>query len=196
MLVIGLTGGIGMGKSAAAHILRDFGLPVYHADKVVHALLRKGGGAVRPVASLFPVALKHGAIDRAVLGRLVFGYAGKLKKLEKILHPLARQAEKEFLRRTRKKKARAAVLEIPLLFETGGHERCDFTICVTAPKKVQKARVLKRKGMTAEKLEAVLARQMSDAAKRKRADYVVTTGGSYAKTREQLRRILRKASIL
>jgi dephospho-CoA kinase len=196
MLIIGLTGGIGMGKSTAAHILRDFGLPIYHADKAVHRLLRKKGAAVKEVAQLFPAALKKGAIDRVLLGHMVFNRPHKLKQLERTLHPHVREAEKDFLRVAAKKKAPVAILEIPLLFETKGERRCDFTICVTAPKKVQKARVMQRRGMTITKFKAILKRQMSDAEKKRRADYVVHTGGSYARTKAQLRRILRKINIL
>ena len=190
MIVIGLTGGIGMGKSTVAAILKNFGLPVYNADKAVHALLKKGGAAVKPVAKLFPDTLRNGAIDRKRLGRIVFGDKGKLKKLEKILHPLVRQAEKKFLAKARARKKPAAVLEIPLLFETGGDKRCDVTICVVAPKAVQKTRVLHRKGMSAEKLKAIKARQMPDKKRRKLADYVINTGGMRAQTKNQLHRVL------
>lgn len=190
MPVIGLTGGIGMGKSTAAGILRALGLPVYHADRAVHELLRKGGKAVEPVARLFPAALRYGAIDRKRLGPMVFGAPGELRKLEKILHPLVRRMENEFLRKARKEKALAAVLEIPLLFETGGHKRCDYVICVTAPKAVQKTRVLHRRGMTEEKFKSICARQIADDKKRALADFVVNTGGSRAMTESQLKRAL------
>jgi dephospho-CoA kinase len=145
---------------------------------------------VKPVARLFPETLKRGAIDRKRLGHIVFNEPGKLKKLETILHPLVRQEEHKFLQKTRKRKTRAAILEIPLLFEVGDHERCDAVICVTAPKKVQKARVMQRRGMTAEKFKAIRARQMPEAQKRKMADFVVDTGGSRAVTKKQLRDVL------
>lgn len=190
MHIIGLTGGIGMGKSTAAKILRGMGLPVHHADQAVHKLLRKGGKGVKPVARLFPSAFKRGAIDRKMLGRLVFGQPAKLKTLEKILHPLVHEEEQRFLRKAQLRKARAAILEIPLLFETGAEERCTVVFCVTAPKTVQKARVMQRAGMTEEKFKAIVKRQMSDAKKRKLADFVIDTGTSYAKTKKQLRRIL------
>jgi dephospho-CoA kinase len=192
MLIIGLTGGIGMGKSAAAKILRALGLPIYEADKEVHALLREGGKAVRPVAKLFPQTLRRDAIDRARLGRLVFGQPRELRKLEEIMHPLVRRAENEFLRKARRKKYPAAILEIPLLFETGGEARCDYTICVVAPKAIQKKRVLQRPGMTAQKLKAIRARQMPDARKRKIADFIVDTGGSHKETRKNLRIVLER----
>jgi dephospho-CoA kinase len=190
MKIIGLTGGIGMGKSTAAEILRRMGLPVYYADRVVHNLLRKNGGAVKPVARAFPEALKRGAINRTVLGRIVFGDPVKLKELERILHPLVRKTEKTFLQKARRQKAPTAILEIPLLFETGGQKRCDAVICVTAPRAVQKARVLVRPGMTEAKFEAILKRQMSDRQKRAKADYVIHTGKGYADTRKQLRRVI------
>ena len=190
MLIIGLTGGIGMGKSAAARILKRMGLPVYHADRAVHDLLRKNGNAVKPVARAFPEALRRGAIDRAVLGPLVFGQPRKLKRLEKILHPLVQEAEKAFLKNARRMEAPAAVLEVPLLFETGGEKRCDTVLCVTAPRVVQRARVLARPGMTEAKLKAILKRQMPDKQKRAKADYVIHTGASYADTRQQLRRVM------
>jgi len=190
ILIVGLTGGIGMGKSAAAKILRGFGLPVYEADRAVHALLRKGGKGVKPVARLFPEVFKRCAIDRKRLGQIVFGRPDKLRSLEKVLHPLVRQAENEFLRKARKQKKSAAVLEIPLLFETGGHRRCDYVICVVAPKAIQKARVMQRRGMTAKKLKAILARQMPDRKKRSIADFVVDTGSSYRATRKKLHNVL------
>ncbi|HEU0117692.1 MAG TPA: dephospho-CoA kinase [Alphaproteobacteria bacterium] len=192
MRVIGLTGGIGMGKSTAAKILRGFGLPIYSADKAIHDLLKKGGRGVKPVAKLFPSALKNGVIDRKIVGRDVFHHPKKLQQLERILHPLIRGAEKEFLAKARKKKVAAAVLEIPLLFETKGQSRCDFTICVTAPKKVQEERVLGRMHMTKARFEAILQRQMPDAQKRKLADYVVQTGKGLADTKRQLKAILKK----
>jgi dephospho-CoA kinase len=188
--IIGLTGGIGMGKSTAAAILREMGLPVYHADGAVHDLLAKGGKAVKPVARLFPETLRRGAIDRKRLGHIVFNHPGKLRKLEKILHPLVRQAEHEFLQKARQRKARAAILEIPLLFETGADKRCDYVICVAAPKAVQAKRVLHRPGMTAKKLKAIRARQWPDTKKRKHADFTVDTGGSLAATRRRLRAVL------
>jgi len=195
-IIIGLTGGIGMGKSTAAKILSRFGLPIYSADAAVHTLLGRGGKAVNPVAKLFPASLRTGAIDRKRLGADIFHQPKKLRALEKILHPLVRQAERDFLKRAQYQKARAAVLEIPLLFETGGEKRCDFTICVTAPRAVQTARVLSRKNMTPAKFKAILTRQMPDAERRARADYIVKTGVGLADTKRQLEKILRAHQIL
>jgi dephospho-CoA kinase len=191
MLVLGLTGGIGMGKSTATKALREMGFPVYHADKAVHEALRKGGKAVKPVAKLFPESLRRGAIDRKILGRLVFGNPRKLKQLEKILHPFVWQAEAVFLQQARKAKACAAILEIPLLFETGGEGRFDAVLCVTAPPAVQKARVMARPGMTLARFKAIRARQMPEAAKRRKADYIIPTGKSLAETKKHLRRVMK-----
>lgn len=192
MLIIGLTGSIGMGKTTAAEILKQFGFPVYSADRAVHSLLRKGGKAVKPVAKIFPESLKRGAIDRKILGQQVFGKPQKLRQLEKIIHPLLRDIEGAFLKQAAKKKAAAAILEIPLLFETKADKRCDITLCVKAPQAVQKARVLARKGMTPARLKAILARQMSSVEKCKRADYVVPTGKSRKDTQKFLRKLFDK----
>ena len=190
MIIIGLTGGIGMGKSTAAAILAEFGFPVHYADAVVHELLAKGGKAVKPIAKLFPETVKDGAIDRATLGRSVFGKPAQLKQLEKILHPLVVADEAEFVKKAKRRKAKAVILEIPLLFETKADKRCDVVICVSAPKAIQKDRVMKRKDMTAAKFKAILARQMPDQDKRNRADFVVGTGLGKANTKKQLRAIL------
>lgn len=189
MIVIGLTGGIGMGKSTAAKILRQMGFPVYNADKAVHDVLKKGGRAVKPVAKLFPAALKKGAIDRKSLARAVFADKRLLRRLEKIIHPLIRSAEREFLRKSRKAKKRAAILEIPLMFETGANKRCDIVLCVSAPPAVQKARVMSRPDMTEKKWRAIVARQMPEAQKRRRADYVVPTGKGLKATEIHLRKL-------
>jgi dephospho-CoA kinase len=191
MPVVGLTGGIGMGKSTVAKILRSMRFPVYEADKAVHDLLKKGGKAVNPVTKLFPTTLSKGAIDRKALGHIVFHHPAKLKKLEAILHPLVHEAERAFIKKAEKKRTKAVILEIPLLFETNAYLRCDHTITVTAPKSVQQARVMQRPGMTAAKLKAILDRQMTDAKKRKIADFVVDTGGSIQDTKRQLVRILK-----
>jgi dephospho-CoA kinase len=181
-----------MGKSTAAKILAGFGLPVYNADHVVHGLLRKGGKGVKGVARHFPEAVKNGVVSRKILGRLVFGKPAQLRKLEGILHPLVWRVERDFIRDAKRAKAKAVVLEIPLLFETGGQKRCDFTLCVTAPKAVQMARVLRRKGMDKKRFRQIVARQMPDKDKRARADFVVKTGVSRADTKKQLRAILLK----
>ena len=194
-MIIGLTGGIGMGKSTAAKILAEFGLPIYSADKAVHDLLKKNGKGVKPVAKQFPAALINHSIDRETLGQIVFGKEAELKKLEKILHPLVQEVEAAFVKKAKNTKRKAVVLEIPLLFETRADKRCDVVLCVTAPKDVQKARVLSRKGMTSAKFKAILARQMPDEQRCKKADYVVRTGVGVEDTRKQLRAILMKSGI-
>lgn len=184
-LILGLTGSIGMGKSTAAKIMRQMGLPIYSADKAVHDLLKKDGKAVKPVARLFPAVLKNGAINRKLLGLEVFSAPSKLRRLEKIIHPLVREAEKKFL--TKHRHAAGVVLEIPLLFETGGEKRCDVVLVVTAPPKIQRTRVLQRPRMTEQKFKAILKQQMPDAIKRRRADMVIHTGKGVSDTKRQLK---------
>jgi len=195
-MIIGLTGSIGMGKSTAAQILKKFGLPIYSADAAVHDLLKKNGAGVAPIARSFPGCVTRGAVDRKRLGREVFAQPKKLRQLERILHPLVRQKEKAFVMSARKAKAAAVVLEIPLLFETGAERRCDVTLCVTAPRAIQKARVLARPGMSEDKLKAILARQMPHSLKHKKADFVVPTGKGIAMTEKRLHKVLQKLSLL
>jgi dephospho-CoA kinase len=195
-VIIGLTGSIGMGKSTVADLLRKIGLPIHSADEVVHNAMKKGGKAVALVADLFPDVVKRSAIDRKLLGSAVFGKPKKLRELEKIIHPLVWASEKAFLQKVRKKKSRAAILEIPLLFETGAEERCDLVFCVAAPKAIQKARVLARPGMTLQKFRAILAYQMPNTVKCKKADYVIPTGKGLAATEKHLRKLLGKLSLL
>ncbi len=191
MRVLGLTGSIGMGKSAAARALRRLGVPVHDADAAVHRLLGSGGGAVAAVARAFPGVVADGAVDRAALGRRVFNNPAALVRLEAILHPLVQRSEQRFLRGALARREPVAVLDIPLLFEIGGERRCDAVIVVSAPRFVQEARVLRRKGMTAARLLAVRARQMPDAEKRRRADFVVPTGLDKRATLRRLAGIVR-----
>ena len=191
MRVLGLTGSIGMGKSAAARALRRLGVPVHDADAAVHRLLGPGGGAVAAVAQAFPGVVADGAVDRAALGRRVFNNPAALARLEAILHPLVQRSEQRFLRGALARREPVAVLDIPLLFEIGGERRCDAVIVVSAPRFVQEARVLRRKGMTAARLLAVRARQMPDAEKRRRADFVVPTGLDKRATLRRLAAIVR-----
>jgi dephospho-CoA kinase len=191
VIVIGLTGSIGMGKSTAAKILRRLGLPIHDADRCVHRLMGKGGAAVAAVEAAFPGVVRDGAVDRTELGRRVFGDDAKLKRLEAILHPLVRREEQRFLHYCRAQGRRIVVLDIPLLFETGGDRRCDTVIVVSAPHFLQDQRVLRRRGTSRQRLEEIRAKQMSDAEKRRRADYVVQTGGSKRATWVALVRILR-----
>ena len=187
MIVIGLTGSIGMGKTNAAAALRRLGVPVHDADAAVHRLLGPGGRAVARVAALFPETLAGDRIDRKKLGDSVFQDTKALRRLEGILHPLVRQSSGNFLNAARARREKLVVLDIPLLFETGVDQTVDAVIVVTAPAFVQRQRVLARKGMTPEKFAAILARQVPDAEKRRRADFVVTTGSTRAATLRQLR---------
>jgi dephospho-CoA kinase len=173
MIVIGLTGSIGMGKSTTARMFADHGIPIHDADAAVHALY--DGPAVESVGAAFPGVVVDGRIDRQKLGAQVLEQPEALRKLEDIVHPLVRAMEADFLNGARESGQTFAVLEIPLLFETGADERCDATVVVTAPQEIQRARVLQRPGMTDERLQAILAKQMPDAEKRARADFLVET---------------------
>jgi dephospho-CoA kinase len=188
MLVIGLTGSIGMGKSAAAAHFRARGVPVCDADAEVHRLYH--GEAVPAIKAAFPSVVHGGKVDRAALAKEVAGSPEKLKQLESIVHPMVVKAEIDFLCEQEKRGAALAVLEIPLLFETDAHSRVDVTVVVSAPEEVQRARVLDRPGMSPTKLEALLKRQLSDNEKRARADFVVDSGRSLADMRQQIDKIL------
>jgi dephospho-CoA kinase len=176
MLVIGLTGGIGMGKSAAAEHFASRGIPVFNADSCVHRLYE--GEAVGAIEAAFPGVTRGGKVDRKLLSETIAGSQARLKSLEAIVHPMVVRAEIDFLIDEEKTGAKLAVLEIPLLFETGADSRVDATIVLSAPAHVQRERVLARPGMTVDKLEHLLARQLSDAERRRRADYVVDSGTS------------------
>ena len=183
--VLGLTGSIGMGKSATADLFRKLGVRVHDADATVHRLYR--GRAAPMIGKAFPGTVADGAVDRAKLGAAVLNDPARLKQLEAIVHPLVREEEEAFLARV---SAPIAVLDIPLLFETGGETRCDATLVVTAPQPVQRERVLARPGMTAEKFSAILAKQMPDADKRARAHFLVDTSRGFASAEAQVRSIL------
>ena len=176
MKILGLTGSIGMGKSTAAGMLRRLGLPVHDADATVHGLFGRGGKAVAAVEAVFPGVVVDGVVDRARLGAVVFGDAAALKRLEAIVHPLVRAAEREFLTQHRRRGARLVVLDIPLLFETGGGQRCDKVAVVSCAAFLQAQRVLARPGMTLARLRSIRAKQMPDAQKRRRADFIIPTG--------------------
>ena len=191
MIVLGLTGSVGMGKSTAAAMLRRLGVPVHDSDAEVHRLLGPGGRAVAAVAKAFPSARRGDRIDRPALGRLVFGDPVALKRLETILHPKVRATQARFLAANRRRRVPVVVLDIPLLFETGGERRCDGVIVVSAPAWLQRARVMRRPGMTEARLSAILAQQMPDTEKRRRARWVVPTGLGQALTLRRLKAILR-----
>ncbi len=191
MIVIGLTGSIAMGKTTAARALRRMGLPVHDADAAVHRVFRKGGAAVAAIEKAFPDTVRGGVVDRGALGRHVFQDPEALNQLESIVHPLVRSNADEFLRRCGRRRAPIAVLDIPLLFETGRDRDCDTTILVSAPAFLQAQRVLRRPGMTEQRLAEIRARQMPDREKRRRADFVVLTGLSRRETLRQLTRIVK-----
>lgn len=186
MVILGLTGSIAMGKTTAAGLLRRLGVPVFEADREVHALLARGGAAVPMVAAEFPGLVTDGVVDRSALGQRVFADAQALADLEAILHPLVRRSEQRFLRAAALRRVPLVVLDIPLLLETGGERAVDAILVVSAPAFIQESRVFGRPGMTPERLQAVLGRQMADVEKRRRADFVVPTGLG---RRETLRRL-------
>jgi dephospho-CoA kinase len=193
MKTIGLTGSIAMGKSTAAGLFRRLGVPVHDADASIHALLAKGGAGVAPVAAAFPGVERDGTIDRAKLGQAVFADPSALARLEAILHPLAARAREAFLARHRRNRTKRVVLDVPLLFETGGERRCDTVVVVSASATLQRLRALARPGMTEAKLAAILARQMPDRLKRRRADIVAISALGLLPTLRALKRAVRLA---
>ena len=190
MILVGLTGSIGMGKSTVAQMFVDAGVPAYNADDAVHAMYRPGGAAVTPVGAAFPGVVVDGAIDRELLSKAVLNNPEALQRLEAIVHPLVGGMQMAFLQAAREADAELVVLDIPLLFENGGEKRVDVTVVVSAPADVQRARVLRRPGMTVEKFESILAKQTPDAEKRGRADFVIDTGASLEDTRAQVKAVL------
>lgn len=188
MLVLGLTGSIGMGKSTTAKLFRDEGIPVFDADAAVHDLY--AGADVPQIGKRFPSAVKNGVVDRAMLAQSVIGNADALADLEKIIHPLVRSAELDFIQHHRDGGSKIVLLDIPLLFESGGDALCDKIIVVSAPADVQRERVLARDGMTLEKYNGLQARQMSDADKRAKADFIVITDKGIEDARQQVRKVL------
>ncbi len=191
MITLGLTGSIGMGKSTTAALFAEAGAAVYDADAAVHALYRKGGAAVDPVGALFPEAIVDGAVDRTRLGARVQGDPAALAALEAVVHPLARAEEQRFRAAARAAGRLVAVLDIPLLLETGGERRVDVVVVVSAAADVQRARVLARPGMTEQRFAMILGRQMPDAEKRRRAHFVVDTGRGLAAARRSVADIIR-----
>ena len=191
MIVLGLTGSIGMGKSTAAAMFRRLGVPVHDADASVHRLIGPGGAAVPLVEAAFPGTAGPAGIDRGELGRRVFGNAAALRRLEGILHPMVRADERRFLAAMARRREPLVVLDIPLLLESGSAHRCDAVVVVSAPALLQRARVLSRPGMTQERLAAILAKQMPDREKRRRADFVVSTGLGRRHSLQALAQIVR-----
>ena len=194
MFVLGLTGSLGMGKSTTAGFFAELGVPVHDADATVHRLYK--AEAVAPIEAAFPGTTVNGEVDREKLAKRVLDDPAAIKKLEEIVHPLVRAAEEHFLTEAERKNARVAVLDIPLLFETGGDRRCDAVVVVSAPEDVQRARIFERPGMTAQKFSAIAANQMPDAEKRKRADFVVDTSKGFDAARAQVREILARVATM
>lgn len=192
MVILGLTGSIAMGKSTAAGMLKRIGVPVHDADAAVHDLLSKDGAGVAAVAAAFPEVVRDRGIDRKALGDHVFADPSALETLESLIHPLVSSQALRFLKRVSTARQPLAVLDIPLLFETGAERRCDAVVVVSAPALVQRQRALARPGMTMSKLVGILARQMPDAEKRRRADFIVPTGLGYALTLRALKRVIRQ----
>jgi dephospho-CoA kinase len=190
MKILGLTGSIGMGKSATAAMFRILKIPVYDADAAVHELYEEGGAAVVPLSEKFPGVSVDGAIDRTALRAAVINDPDAMSDLEKIVHPLVGQAQLQFRSAALESGAHFAVLDIPLLFETGGDRRCDLVAVVTAPADVQRTRVLARPGMDEATFEAILSKQMSDSEKRAKADFVISTAFGFDFTRAHVEAII------
>lgn len=187
-LLIGLTGSIGMGKSETAKLFARLGVPVYDSDAAVHRLYERGGAAVGAIGAAFPGTVTDGFVDRTALSKLVAGHERAFKQLEAIVHPLVAAEQRRFLESA--KDAEMVVLDIPLLFETAGQDRVDAVVVVSAPPDLQRARVLQREGMTPEKLDHILARQMPDAEKRAKAHFVVETDKGLDQAFEQVKAIV------
>ena len=188
MVVLGLTGSLGMGKSTTAGFFAELGVPVHDADAAVHRLYE--AEAVPLIEAAFPGTTAEGAVDREKLAKRVLDDPAAIKKLEGIVHPLVRAAEEQFLAEAARKNTRVAVLDIPLLFETGGDRRCDAVVVVSAPEDIQRIRIFSRPGMTEQKFAGIVANQMPDAEKRRRADFVVDTSKGFDAARAQVREIL------
>ena len=189
MLILGLTGSLAMGKSATAKMFAEEGVPVHDADAVVHRLYE--GEATPAIEAAFPGTTVGGKVDREKLGKCVLGDAAAIKRLEQIVHPLVHAATQRFVAQAEASGAPVAVVDVPLLFETGGDKRCDAVVVVSAPANLQRTRAFERPGMTEEKLAAILAKQMPDAEKRARAEFVVDTSQGFDAARAQVRDILK-----
>jgi dephospho-CoA kinase len=194
MRVLGLTGSIGMGKSTTAKLFAEAGVPVYDADATVHKIY--DGEAVPLIEAAFPGTTRDGKVDRTLLSAQVVHDAAAMKRLEQVVHPLLGAYHKKFLDDAEKSGAPVVVVDVPLLFETGGEKRVDAVVVVSTDPELQRARILARDNMTPEKLEAILARQLPDAEKRKRADFVVDTSGGLDPVRARIREILGEAATM
>jgi dephospho-CoA kinase len=194
MIILGLTGSLGMGKSTTAKFFAEQGVPVHDADAAVHRLYE--GEAVPLIEAAFPGTTSGGKVDRAKLGQRVLGNDAAIKTLEGIVHPLVRQAEERFLAQAERQGAKVAVLDIPLLYETGAEKRCDAVVVVSAPAEAQHVRAFERPGMTEAKFRALLAKQLPDAEKRARADFIVDSGHGLEAARAQVREILEQVATM
>jgi dephospho-CoA kinase len=194
MFILGLTGSIGMGKSTTAKFFAEEGVPVHDADAAVHRLYQSE--AVAPIEAAFPGTTDGKAVDREKLAKRVLGDPAAIARLEAIVHPLVAQAREDFLARAERDGAAVAVLDVPLLYETGGEQRCDAVVVVSAPADVQRARAFERPDMTEAKFQAILARQMPDAEKRARADFVVDSGQGFESAHAQVREILKRVATI
>ena len=194
MFILGLTGSLGMGKSTTAKFFAEEGVPVHDADAAVHRLYE--GEAAAQIEAVFPGTTAGGRVDRNILARHVLNDQAAMRKLEDIVHPLVRASEERFLAEAARNNAAVAVLDIPLLFETGGDGRCDAVVVVSAPADIQRTRMLERPGMTEQKFAAILAKQMPDEEKRKRADFVVDTSKGFDAARVQVRDILSRIATM
>ncbi len=192
MVILGLTGSIGMGKSTTSKLFADAGAAVYDADAAVHALY--ASKAVEPVGNAFPGTIKDGRVDREALGKAVLHDKTKMMHLESIIHPLVHEVEAEFLEQAKNERRKVAVLDVPLLFEVGKQHAVDAVVVVSAPYDVQRTRVLERPGMTEAKFEAIYAKQLNDAEKRKRAHFIVDTGRGIEPARRAVESIMRAVS--
>ncbi len=190
MIILGLTGSIGMGKSTTADMFRAENIPVHDADKSVHQLYENE--AVLPLKKLFPTAVVDGRVDRQELGRIVLSDTGKMNQLENLIHPMVREKERKFLQCARSDNAPIVVLDIPLLFETGGENRVDAVVVVTASFKQQKSRVLARKDMNEEKFMSILKKQLADHEKRQKADFIIDTELGMESARNQVQEIIQQ----
>ena len=192
MKIIGLTGSIGMGKTTTAQMFADLGCPVFDADAAVHDMYKKGGRAVPLIRAVFPDAIKDDAVNRKRLGEHMRADPLNLKTLESFIHPWVGEVRADFLEKARVSQAKAVVFDIPLLFETGGDKYVDATIVVSAPKDIQRKRVLARPKMTEALFEMILSKQMPDAEKRRRADYVISTADGMEAARVAVKSVLDK----
>lgn len=190
MKIIGLTGSIGMGKSTTAQMFADLGCPIFDADAAVHKMYIKGGRAFPLIRAVFPDAIKEDAVDRKTLGDHMRADPLNLKVLESFIHPWVGEARSQFLVEAEASGAKAAIFDVPLLFETGGDKKVDATVVVTVPPEVQRTRVMSRPGMTEDLFKMILSKQMPDAEKRRRADYIISTAEGLEAARQTVKKTL------